>query len=265
MTRHPSLRHFKKGISPTMQWTGTEYKNMEKVFLGTLGGTANPQVIRCIRALLDFIYYAHFKVHCTESLKLLNEVWVELHKNKEIFRELGIQGQFNISKIHNIKHYLDSIVSRGMADGFNTEMSECLHIGLAKSGYQASNRKEYTVQMAMWLTHQEKIHQFTSYLEWSVPGYFGWDSDDDSKDSDLDNDGEHDEKSVQVVDENVNYAIAKKPTFPQMTTGDIVRTHNAPNFLHNLNTFLSAIKKTPTPMHFFTEDLVIPVYKQIVL
>jgi hypothetical protein len=264
MARHPSLRHFKKGISLTTQWTGTEYKNMEKVFLGTLGGAANPQVIRCIRALLDFIYYAHFEVHCTESLKLLDEAWVELHKNKEIFRELGIRDQFNISKIHNIKHYLDSVVSRGTADGFNTEMSERLHIDLAKTGYRASNRKNYTVQMAMWLTRQEKIHRFTSYLEWSVPGYFGWDSDDDGDDEDEDDDRENEEESIQVVDENVSYAIAKKPTFPQMTAGDVVRTHKAPNFLHNLNTFLSAVKKTPTPMHFFTEDLIVPVYKQIV-
>ena len=34
MSPHPSLRHFKKGISLTTQWTGTEHKNMEKVFLG---------------------------------------------------------------------------------------------------------------------------------------------------------------------------------------------------------------------------------------
>ncbi|KAG6804943.1 hypothetical protein H0H92_001566, partial [Tricholoma furcatifolium] len=36
MTPHPTLRHFKKGISLTTQWTGTEFKNMEKVFLGVL-------------------------------------------------------------------------------------------------------------------------------------------------------------------------------------------------------------------------------------
>ena len=44
MTRHPSLRHFKKGISLVSQWTGNEHKNMEKVFLGVIANTANPKV-----------------------------------------------------------------------------------------------------------------------------------------------------------------------------------------------------------------------------
>lgn len=38
MSKHSDLRHFKNGISLTTQWTGTEHKNMEKVFLGVLAG-----------------------------------------------------------------------------------------------------------------------------------------------------------------------------------------------------------------------------------
>ncbi|KAF8054072.1 hypothetical protein FPV67DRAFT_1442201, partial [Lyophyllum atratum] len=41
MTQHPNLRHFKKGISLTSQWTGTEHKNMEKVFLGVLANATD--------------------------------------------------------------------------------------------------------------------------------------------------------------------------------------------------------------------------------
>ncbi|OBZ74731.1 hypothetical protein A0H81_05568 [Grifola frondosa] len=41
MPTHPTLRHFKKGISLVTQWTGTEYKNMEKVFLGVLTGASD--------------------------------------------------------------------------------------------------------------------------------------------------------------------------------------------------------------------------------
>lgn len=62
MPRHPDLRHFKKGISLVTQWTGTEYKNMEKVFLGALAGTAKPDIIICVRAVLDFIYYSHLEL-----------------------------------------------------------------------------------------------------------------------------------------------------------------------------------------------------------
>ncbi|TBU36435.1 hypothetical protein BD309DRAFT_878371, partial [Dichomitus squalens] len=63
VARHPELRHFKKGISLVCQWTGTEYKNMEKVFLGVIAGSADERVTRTVRAVLDFIYYAHFETH----------------------------------------------------------------------------------------------------------------------------------------------------------------------------------------------------------
>ncbi|GLB45369.1 putative zn-finger domain-containing protein [Lyophyllum shimeji] len=105
MTPHPTLRHFKKGISLTSQWTGTEHKNMEKVFLGVLANTTDPRVVRAVRKILDFIYYSHFEVHTDESLALLDASWVAFHENKEVFKELGIREHFNISKLHNIKHY----------------------------------------------------------------------------------------------------------------------------------------------------------------
>ncbi len=38
MTSFAGLRHFKKGISSVSQWTGTEHKEMEKVFVGVLAG-----------------------------------------------------------------------------------------------------------------------------------------------------------------------------------------------------------------------------------
>ncbi len=151
MSLHPDLWHFKKGISLTTQWTGNEFKNMEKVFLGVLVGAADPQVILAVQGTLDFIYYAHFETHTDESLMKLNTAWSTFHKNKEVFEKLDIRKHFNISKLHNVKHYVDSIRSHGTADGYNTEGTERLHIDLAKMGYNASNRKEYIKQMTIWL------------------------------------------------------------------------------------------------------------------
>ncbi|KAF7372729.1 hypothetical protein MSAN_00478200 [Mycena sanguinolenta] len=171
MTMHPSLRHFKKGISLTTQWTGRERKNMEKVFLGVLAGATESHVQLAARAVLDFIYYAHFETHCDESLVELDKAWQAFHDNKDIFVDLGIREHFNISKLHKLKHYVDSIRSRGTADGFNSEGTERLHIDLAKIGYNASNRREYIRQMTVWLRRQERVHKFGNYLEWAVPGY----------------------------------------------------------------------------------------------
>ncbi|KAJ3864827.1 hypothetical protein EV359DRAFT_72791 [Lentinula novae-zelandiae] len=67
MLPHPTLRHFKKGISKVTQWTGGEYRSMAKVFLGTLGGATDARVIRVVRAAEDYIYYSHFESHCKDD------------------------------------------------------------------------------------------------------------------------------------------------------------------------------------------------------
>lgn len=96
------------------QWTGNEHKNMEKVFLGTLIGAMDDKVLKTVRAVLDFIGYAHFETHCDESLAELDWAWVTFHEGKGIFEDI------------------DSIHSRGTTDGFNSEASERLHIDFAK-------------------------------------------------------------------------------------------------------------------------------------
>ncbi|OBZ67180.1 hypothetical protein A0H81_13050 [Grifola frondosa] len=125
---HPDLRHFKKGISLVSQWTGTEYKNMEKVFLGVLTGASDPAVLRAVRGVLDFIHYAHFEAHSDTSLARLGDALAAFHANKEVFVKHGVREHFNIPKIHSTQHYQASIRKLGTADGFNTEGSERLHI-----------------------------------------------------------------------------------------------------------------------------------------
>jgi hypothetical protein len=151
MTPHPTLRHFTKGISLTSQWTGNERKNMEKVFLGILAKVTDPAVQRAVGGIIDFIHYAHFETHCDESLAQLDKAWSAFHDDKSIFIDPEIRKHFDINKLHKIKHYVDSIRSRGTADGFNTENTERLHIDLAKAGYNASNRVNYTRQMTSGL------------------------------------------------------------------------------------------------------------------
>ena len=90
MTRHPTLCHFKKGISLVLQWTGNEFKNMEKMFLGVIMGAVDEWVIRAIRGVVDFISYAHFETHTESSLERMDRAWSAIHENKSIFVELGV-------------------------------------------------------------------------------------------------------------------------------------------------------------------------------
>ena len=262
MSPHPSLRHFKKGISLTRQWTGTEHKNMEKVLLRVLAGATDPAVLRAIQGVLDFIYYAHFKTHCDESLVQLDLTWLTFHNNKHIFKELGIRKHFNISKLHNIKHYIDVICSHGTADGFNTEGSECLHIDLAKMGYQAGNKKQYIKQMTTCLWRQEAIQQFCVYLQWALPDYTAGISTTNGIGDEGDGEGEEEEeeeedfsmKDIPVVKER--YTVAKKAAWSGVTMTSIIA-----NFVHHLSTFIDL--NQPVGTKHPTTHSTFEAYKQV--
>ncbi|KAJ7238853.1 hypothetical protein B0H12DRAFT_974427, partial [Mycena haematopus] len=258
----------KKGISLTTQWTGRERKNMEKVFLGVLAGATDSRVQLATRGILDFIYYAHFETHCDESLVELDNAWRAFHDNKNVFVDLEIRKHFNISKIHKLKHYVDSIRSRGTADGFNTEGTERLHIDLAKVGYNASNRREYTRQMTVWLRRQERVHKFGSYLQWAVPDEADEDVDEADEHGPLPNspdlpDDSDDSDSDSEVDELPTFMIAKKPAFPAATVASIVSDYTASAFITNLQHFLAS--HSIVPLLVPTIHSTFPVYKRFSL
>ena len=171
MTGHPSLRHFQKGITLVSQWTGREYKELEKVFLGVVAGAADEAVISAVRSILDFIYYAHFESHTDSTLKKLQDAWTEFHEKKSVFVQHGIREHFNIPKFHSMQHYLHMIISHGTPDNFNTELPERLHIDIAKDAFDHSNKKDFIAQMCLRLQRHEAVRKFTSYLQQTVTDY----------------------------------------------------------------------------------------------
>ncbi|KAH7918147.1 hypothetical protein BV22DRAFT_1134820 [Leucogyrophana mollusca] len=166
MNGYPALRHFKKGISFVSQWTGSEHKEMQKVFIGLLAGSVQDKVLTVARAVIDFIYHAQFQTHTSTTLHGLQTALDTFHTHKDIIVELEVHEHFNIPKLHSMQHYVNTIQSLGSADGFNSEHLECLHIDYAKDGYRASNKRDFLEQMAIWLQRQEAIHHKTSYIAW---------------------------------------------------------------------------------------------------
>ncbi|KAJ7690245.1 hypothetical protein B0H17DRAFT_1201811 [Mycena rosella] len=167
MPDHPGLRHFQNGISSVSQWTGTEHKEMEKVFLGLVAAGAHPELIKAVRAVMDFARLASLQSHTSLTLLALHAALDDFHAHKKIFIELGGRKEhFNIPKIHSLEHYEASIRLFGSADGFNTESPERLHIDYAKNAYRASNRKDYIIQMTLWLQRQESVARFSAFREW---------------------------------------------------------------------------------------------------
>lgn len=241
MPHHGNLRHFKRGISLVSQWTGNEYKQMEKIFLGVIAGAAEPEVERAVRAVLDFIHYAHFEAHTEDSLARLDASWRAFHASKGVFLRLGVREHFNISKLHSMTHYVQSIRLFGTADGYNTECPERLHIDFAKVAYRASNKKDYIKQMTRWLRRHDAVQRFQAYLEFSYPGLMVNNSakasplavqeDDDDRAASADDEEE-------AVDEGTKYTHAKRAPYPRTPISTVETTMDAPNFGQCLKAYL---------------------------
>ncbi|KAG2073151.1 hypothetical protein BDR04DRAFT_1011522 [Suillus decipiens] len=166
MPHYPGLQHFKKGIFTVKQWTGTEHKEMQHVFLRILAGVLPSQVLLIACAILDFSYYAQLQIHTNESLDCLKNALSVFHANKNILLDLEVHEHFNIPKLHQLSHYIQLILLFGTTDGFNTELPERFHIDFVKEAYCASNKHDYEEQMAQWLQRQEAVFLCCSYLDW---------------------------------------------------------------------------------------------------
>ncbi|KAJ7017893.1 hypothetical protein C8F04DRAFT_978280, partial [Mycena alexandri] len=251
MNAFAGLRHFKKGISTVSQWTGTEHKEMQRVFLGVLAGAVNAKVLTVVKSLIDFIYYAQLQSHTNKTLDALQTALDTFHANKDVIKDLEIRDHFNIPKIHSLQHYVDAIRRLGSADGYNTESPERLHIDFAKKAYRASNRRDYTEQMALWLQRQEAIALRVSYIHWRKNQDFSADTDSSDESDDED---EPQPAVPRVVIRlpptnlpTISYKIAKFPTVENATVGHLQTAYGATNIIPALTDFLKLYLK-PSPV-----------------
>ncbi|KAG2118402.1 Zn-finger domain-containing protein [Suillus clintonianus] len=241
---YPGLRHFKKGISAVKQWTGAEHKQMQRVFIGLLAGAVPGQVLVVARAILDFSYYAQLRMHTTDTLDRLQGALAVFHANKNILHELEVREHFNIPKLHQLSHYIQSISLFGTTDGFNTELPERLHINFAKEAYRASNKRDYEEQMALWLQRQEAIFMRSSYLDWlSVQSHDNSDLDSEMEEMQFE---PHTSSTAlakstlmpPVVEQHVVRVLAKTPPHPRRSVQQLITAHGAVSFLPALKLFL---------------------------
>ncbi|KAJ7862571.1 hypothetical protein B0H13DRAFT_1900002 [Mycena leptocephala] len=193
----------------------------------------------------------------------MDAVWAAFHDNKQIFIDLAVRKNVDVNKLHKLKHYTNSIRSRGTAAGFNTEATERLHIDLAKVGYKATN-KAYIQEMATWLRRQESVQKFGAYLQWAVPGYAAQPTVAEDKMEEEDGDAGEDEGADAEADESIpapGFSLRQTAHFPSLSAASISTVFHAPDFLPNLTKFL--VSKSITPPVDPTEESVLPVYKHV--
>ncbi|KAF8509179.1 hypothetical protein JB92DRAFT_3089306 [Gautieria morchelliformis] len=144
-------------------------------------------------------------------------------------------------------------LSKGTPDGFNTELSERLHIDFAKEGYRASNKKNYIEQMVTYLTRCDTIHKFTAFLIWThaIP------------DTDEVQEPVEQVPAATVAAGAPTWSIAKRAPWPKTPVRTLINNHGAVDFVPALQAYLNA----HVPKGCVTASVYdfVDVYKQIII
>jgi hypothetical protein len=252
---HPGIRKFIHGISHVAQWTCKEHREMEKVFLTVLAGS-RPTILHAARAVLDFVYMSHFSTMTETVLADLTTALRTFHQHKEIFvKYVGKENQgFEvIPKLHMIYHQTDFIRALGTPDGYSTEGPERYHGDYSKVAFRASNRVQYTGQMAKYLQRQDSTRLWTAVQIWAtgftfrnaLPADYI-----DAAESEITHLPDHASASAPPLQLTVNplalsipypagkHSIAARPLYPRQSLTWITTRLHAPAFLQECNRYL---------------------------
>lgn len=63
------------------QWTGTEHKEMEHVFVGIMASAVEDKIILVIKAVIDFVFFSQYHMYNSCTLNVLSKHTVQ-HREK---------------------------------------------------------------------------------------------------------------------------------------------------------------------------------------
>ncbi|KAG8733444.1 hypothetical protein FRC10_000243 [Ceratobasidium sp. 414] len=262
MTRYHGTRHFANGITGVSQWTGREAKEMARVFMSVIDGAVPPKAVCAARALIHFMFLAHASTLTDLELDMMDEWLVIFHANKDVFRKRpdGTDRDFDlIHKLHMLRHHTYSIRELGTPDGTNTEMSEFLHIPLAKVPYQASNKVEPMEQMTKHVQRNNAVARRRFYLQINGRLHLKFTRSRADKDGvDGSNEEEKscggacggDKRESARPDPGVptepfvpepRFSMSKRSTWPHRAGSTLIDAHEASNLIPAVNDFLDKI------------------------
>lgn len=129
-----------------------------QVYLPAIEGYVPAEMVKAIRAFLEFCYIARRDAHDTHSLAALDDALRRFHLHREIFRTAGIRVDgFNLPRQHSLTHYVKLIRAFGAPNGLCSSITESKHIKAVKEPWRRSNRFDALGQMLLTNQRLDKL------------------------------------------------------------------------------------------------------------
>ncbi|EIW78065.1 hypothetical protein CONPUDRAFT_34808, partial [Coniophora puteana RWD-64-598 SS2] len=143
----PGLRRFPDGRD-FQQWTGDDSKALMKVYLPAIAGYVPSDMVRCLRAFLDFCYTARQNSISADDLVKLEDNLAQFHQYRQIFIDTGVRmDTISLPRQHSLRHYIRSIKLYGSPNGLCSSITESKHIVAVKKPWRRSSRFHALSQM----------------------------------------------------------------------------------------------------------------------
>ncbi|KAH9856101.1 hypothetical protein C2E23DRAFT_722466 [Lenzites betulinus] len=159
------LRRFREGRG-FKQWTGDDSKALMKIYLPSIQGIVTTDMVRAIRAFLEFCYTVRRHAHSPQTLAGLEDALSRFHRYREAFRVAGVRTKgFRLPRQHSMVHYCKRIWEFGAPNGLCSSITESKHIKAVKEPWRRSNRYEALGQMLLTNQRMDKLAMSRVYFE----------------------------------------------------------------------------------------------------
>ena len=169
--RWVGTRHF-NGVSHVKQMTGRDHRDLQQTVVATIAGFAEPDFVRAMCAIVDFIYQAQAPTFTPSSIHAMEEALLEFHACKDTILQAGARrgkskeiDHFHIPKLKVLQSFGCSIRNVGCLIQYTADVSEYLLKTHCKDPFTCTNRQRtaFTKQVVLLLDREESICRFDLY------------------------------------------------------------------------------------------------------
>lgn len=131
----------------------------KQVYLPALHGHVPSDMMRTVRAFLEFCYTVRRDEHGEHTSAELKDALTRFHKHREVFRADGVRSEkgFSLPRQHSMVHYDKRIWDFGAPNGLCSSITESKHIKAVKEPWRRSNRYEALGQMLLTNQRMDKL------------------------------------------------------------------------------------------------------------
>ncbi|KAJ3841526.1 hypothetical protein F5878DRAFT_531507, partial [Lentinula raphanica] len=202
--RWSKLHHFEDGISKITFNDGSKNRDISKIFLFAAHDTIPKEVdkagytlLKVTRHYIDLVMYAGLEIQTSATItagRASIMAFADALKVCALSQTTDLDKNWNLIKLHYLRHCWDDIESKGVLRGMSTKPNEKFHGPLRKIYLRQTNFKD-TAKQIVRLEHQSvvasQIQDAIDLLDAHMKPVELDDSDDDSNDTDLPLDNFH--------------------------------------------------------------------------